>query len=193
MNRWLLLFLLVSGWSCGPDINKKKGPANKFFDINGLIEQQVNLLDSVSPFLLKTATIDGVDEQNLLTSLNHSTWTKELVIFKSADINNPKLADSYQFIETKISGLKTFIYTSKFPKTTKTDSLTISFDVTGNNPIKIHAHVRGSNALFESDKTLDMTFKTTNNQSMLTNYSIEGWQKMTSKDSTTYLIEGIVK
>ncbi len=193
MNRWLFLFLLIFIWSCGLDINKKRGSVNKYFDINGLIEQQVNMLDSVSPSLLKTATIDGVDEHNLLTSLNHATWTKELAIFKSADINNPRMADSYQFVETNKSGIKTIIYKSKFPKTTSVDSLAISFTDTGKNPIKLHARVRDGNALFESDKTMKMMFTIVNNQNMLSSYRIEGWQKMISKDSTTYLIEGLVQ
>ncbi|MCK5102332.1 MAG: hypothetical protein KAR17_05940 [Cyclobacteriaceae bacterium] len=167
--------------------------ANKFFNIVGLIDKQVQLLDSIGPSLLKTAIIDGVYEKTQFTPPDNSTWAKELTIFKSADINKPILADSYELIETKISGSKSIIYKSKFPKTTQVDSLALSFLDNEENPIKIHARITSVNALFESEKNLDLTFKNANTQSMLSNYKIEGWQKMISKDSTTYLIEGFVR
>lgn len=174
-------------------INKKIETANKFFDIVGLIDHQVKMLDSVGLSLLKKATINGLEEEISLTSPDFSTWTKELTIFKSADINKPMLSDSYEFTEIEKGGIKTIIYMSKFPEATQVDSLTLSFIDNEENPIKIHARLTSSNALFKSEKNFDLAFNNVNGQCLLSYYKIEGWQKMISKDSITFFIEGSVR
>ena len=166
--------------------------ANTFFDITGLIDNQVQLLDSIGPSLLKKAIIDGVEENTQITPSDDTIWAKELMIFKSADINKPKLADNYDIIETQISGSKTIIYKSKYPETTQVDSLVISFSDGENKPLTIHARLVSSNTLFESEKNLELAFKVVSGQIILSKYKIEGWQKMISKDSTIYFIEGVL-
>lgn len=185
--------LVLGWWSCEPLATKNVETANKFFNIVGLIDHQVKMLDSVSLSLLKIATIDGVEENILLTSPNFSTWTKELAIFKSADINKPILVDSYELAQIETVGIKTTIYKSRFPKATQVDSLAISFIDNEEIPIKIHARLTSNNSLFESEKSFDLVFKNVNAQRLISNYKIEGWQKMISKDPISYLIEGSVK
>lgn len=171
-------------------VESNKEVAKKYFDINGLIDHQVAKLDAVSPLFLKTAVIDGAVENNQLSTNNLAAWTKELSIFKSIDINKPMLVDSYEVIETHITGVKTIIYISKFPNTTQVDSLAISFDEPGANPSEIHAHISGNNALFGSAKIIDLSFEKVKDQNMLSFFKIEGWQKMIVQDSSSYKIEG---
>ncbi|MCK5702273.1 MAG: hypothetical protein KAI29_14005 [Cyclobacteriaceae bacterium] len=192
MNHLLILFLLGFAWSCGPVKNKKTETASTFFDIAGLIDNQVQLLDSIGPSLLKKAIIDGVEENTHFTPSDDDVWAKELMIFKSADINKPTLADIYETKETRISGSKIIIYKSKYPETTQVDSLAISFSTSKNKPLTIHARLVSSNTLFESEKTLELAFKAVSGQIILSKYKIEGWQKMISKDSTIYFIEGVL-
>lgn len=165
---------------------------NTFFDIAGLIDNQVQLLDSIGPSLLKKAIIDGVEENTQFTPSDDTIWAKELMIFKSADINKPKLVDNYDIMETQISGAKIIIYKSKYPDTTQVDSLAISFSDSENKPLTIHALLVSNNTLFESEKTLELSFKDVSGQTILSKYKIEGWQKMISKDSTIYFIEGVL-
>jgi hypothetical protein len=55
--------------------------------------------------------------------------------------------------------------------------------------MKIRAILDNQNELFKSAKKLEVAFKDVNGQRLISNYSIEGWQKMISKDSAAYLIE----
>lgn len=187
-----LLFLITIAASCGQIENNNKNTTNKFFDINGLIDNQVNLLDSIGPFLLKKANINGVKEHNKIDTRSDFSWEKELSIFKSTDINKPVLNDSYEIITNTDSSSKTVIYISKTPAATQADSLFIHFDILEKGPIKIHAFISSKNMLYESAKTLDLTFQKIDKHSLISSYRIKGWQKMISKDTTTFLIEGIL-
>lgn len=186
-----LLFLITIAASCG-QIDNNKNTTNNFFDINGLIDNQVNLLDSIGPFLLKEANINGIKEHIKVDTRSDFSWEKELSIFKSTDINKPVLNDSYEIITNTDSTLRTVIYISKTPTTTQVDSLLIDFDSLKNGPIKIHAFISGKNMLYQSAKTLDLTFQKIDKHSLISSYRIKGWQKMISKDTTTFLIEGIL-
>lgn len=188
MNRWLPLFIILNLWSCGPNQNSRTGLANRYYDINGLIDEQLEMLDSISPILYKKAVIDGKEELIELTPTD-SIWTKELMIFRSADINKSMFADSYISSEDSNSETKTILYKSKIPKSTNVDVLTITLSAQDNNPLKIHAFISQGNSLFESQKILEMSLKNYQGQQRIISYSIKGWQKMISKESTTYHIE----
>lgn len=168
--------------------------AKKYYDINGLIDHQVKMLDSIGFFLLKKAAIDGVEETVRFSHPNFAAWENELSIFKSADINKSRLLDSYDIIETKNDAVKLIIYKSKTPESTQVDSLALSFSIKDNYLLKIHAFITSNNALFESEKNLELEFTNLNNGiNLLSSYKIEGWQKMISKNSTTYSIEGSIQ
>ena len=51
------------------------------------------------------------------------------------------------------------------------------------------AILNNQNELFKSAKTLELTFKDLNGQKLISSYKIEGWQKMVSKDRTSYFID----
>ena len=150
------------------------------------------MLDSIRPILYKKAVIDGKEESMEFTPTD-SIWTKELMIFRSADINKSMFADSYISSEDSNSETKTILYKSKIPKSTKVDVLTITLSAQDNNPLKIHASISQGNSLFESQKILEMSLKNYQGQQRIIRYSIEGWQKMISKESTTYHIESNIK
>jgi hypothetical protein len=192
LNRWLLLFLLLLYWSCRPIEKNELEVTNQYYDINGLIDHQVKTLDSISLFLLKKAAIDGVEESVQFSQPDLAAWTKELSIFKSADINKSMLVGSYDIIEIKNADIEFLIYKSKTPENTQVDSLALSFMAEEKYPLKIHACITNSNALFESAKHLDLNFNNANRVKLLSSYKIEGWQKMISKDSTTYSIAGSI-
>jgi len=180
---------MLTIWSCSQIHDNRVEKPHNYYDINGLVDEQVKLLESVSPVLLKTAIIDSLEERNEFTPLD-SSWSKELEIFKAADINKPTLVGSYSILEQTDSGVKTITYLSKYPAKTIVDSLWIQLDIESKKPLKIHAFLGHNNALFDSEKTLDMVFKNELEGYMISSYKIRGWQKMISKDSSTYFIKG---
>jgi len=182
--------LVIATLSCGQFKNDNKYVSNKFIDIKGLIDHQVKLLDSIGPFLLKNAIINGAEEQiNINTDIDFS-WENELSIFKSADINKPVLEDSYEIILKTNTRLKTVTYLSKTPLQTQVDSMAIIFTEFDNTPIQINVMMSNKNELFESARTLELTFKKSDSHFLLSSYNIEGWQKMIAKDTTNFSIVG---
>jgi len=189
LKRLLVYFIAFVVCSCGP--NKKLKTANSYFDINGLIDLQVKMLDSISPVLFKKAIIDGKTENSEFTP-NDSTWSREFMVFRSADINKPTLINRYNIIENKSNdGRKTIFYISKERSKTLVDSLSIVFFPGNQKPSKIHAILSHDNALFSNEKTLDIYFTPDGN--LISSYKIQGWQKMISKDSSAYFVESTIK
>lgn len=183
--RWLILLIGLTCWSCAPESDKEK--STTFYDINGLIDEQIILLDSISPSILKKAIIGGKEENTQFTPIDSADWSRELSIFKSADINRSMLIDSYNII-TAVDNSAT-IYKSKYPEDTEVETLSVKFDKSTLKPLEIHAIMDNSNELFNSTRTLEMHFRKLHGKMMLSRYKTEGQQQMISKDSVTYLIE----
>ena len=175
--------------SCIPEISTKV-KSNIFFDINGLIDEQIKLLDSINPSVFKKANIDGKEEVSEIKPTDSSEWSKELAIFKAIDLNRSILVDSYD-IEKSSTNLNFTRYISRYPEDTEVDTLTIEF-YSDQNPKRIKAYLEAHNELFQSSKTLDMQFTGHNDISIISAYRIEGWQKMISKDSIWFLIQGTI-
>ena len=170
------------------DRNTEIKTANNFYDINGLIEEQIRLLDSVGPYIIKKAIIGGNEEITQITPEDSTAWSKEMNIFKAADINKPLLRDSYQIEDVSVGNMSTTSYKSKNRGKTIVEELSIQFVQNTQKPIKIHASLDSRNLLFNSVKTLEMHFQNINGKQMIRQYKSDGWQKMISKDSTYYSI-----
>lgn len=180
---------MVVCWSCVPEKNDKAKSVKLYYDIHGLIDEQVKLLDSISPSLYKKAVINGVEEISQFVPEDSAAWSKELQIFKSADINKSILSDSYAITESSEVNVKTITYSSKYSESTLVDNLLIQIAENNNKLQKFHAHLNNKNELYASSKELEMYFINENGKHRIAGYSIAGSQKMISKDSAYYLIE----
>lgn len=191
--RLLVIILLI--WNCGACTT---GPENKrisaltFYDINGLIDEQIRMLDSISPDLYKEAIIDGNKEDEVLRKLDSATLADEIGIFRSADINLPTLTDSYNIEERSTADHNFLIYRSKYPNQTEVDSLRVILNKEL-QPSLIEVNLSSTNALFDSKKRLELYFEDIDSKSLLKNYAIYGWQKMTTRDQTTFALEGEIR
>jgi hypothetical protein len=181
---------VLIAWSCEPAFEKKQQSIDTYYDIDGLVDEQLLLLDSIGPSLLKTATINGFPEKIDFIPTD-STWSKELEIFRSADINKPRLLDSYLQTEANNEGDSSIVYISKFPKSTLADTIRITF--VNDLPSKIYASLRSQNALFKTSKKLELEFSNIQGRHLLTDYSVAGWQKMMSKEPTQFEIAGHIQ
>ncbi|NJN25566.1 MAG: hypothetical protein HC819_06195 [Cyclobacteriaceae bacterium] len=168
-----------------------KKSINEYYDLNGLIDRQIVLLDSISPVLFKKANINGQIELSQLAP-NDSIWDRELVIFRSGDINKPMLAGRYALEQTKAEdGSNIHLYRSLNPKKTEVDSLSVQYFSGTSKPSHIRAVIRTSNPLFSNEKKLELHFD--HESELLRAFAISGWQKMISKNRATYHIEGEMK
>ena len=143
------MFLIITG-ACTNIENKKQKTVDVYYDINGLIDKQVKMLNAISPSLLKSANLDGNQENDTL-KLSEEEWENELSIFRSMDINKPMLVDSYteQVKRNNTEIVTTWI--SKSPKDTEVDTIRI-FQTATDSPNKIIAYLSSKNTLFKTSK-----------------------------------------
>jgi hypothetical protein len=87
-----LVFLALSLAACQQkEISKKQ---LEYVDLEGFFSAEAKRLNSQKPTLLKTVGINQKSEQKLLKK--NIDWTKELSVFKEADINKPAFKGMYQ-------------------------------------------------------------------------------------------------
>lgn len=171
-------------WSCDQSQDLRQQKINTYYDIEGLIEEQLLWLDSVSPFLYKSGTIDGQEDTEKVQP-SDSVWRQEFLVFRSMDINKPILADSYNISEEETATGFTSIYISKFPRATLVDSLRIDFDQ-NKNPLFISAFQHSQNPLFVSEKRLEMHFDLAGSHPLLTEFRVSGMQKMITRHRVNF-------
>jgi len=190
LNRWFYIFVLFSVTACSSLIEKRQKKSNEFYDINGLIDKQVKLLDSISPSLYKEAVING-QEDDTKVMIDDSTWIAELNIFRTLDLNNSKLTDNFQKRVDSTSTQKAVRWISKVPFETAVDTLVVIVKH-DEHPHMISASLSSQNTLFKSKKNIQLHFTERNQLALLSSYSIEGWQKMMSQDTTYFQIQAYI-
>lgn len=178
--------------ACLPDPKGKAPKIQSYYDIEGLIDGQIVLLDSVNPSFFKAVVVDGKEElfQGKITS---GEWKGELQILREYDLNKLTLTDKYTTSETSDSSQRIVTYISNSPGTTRIDTLALTFDNTVKKPLKIHTHTHAANSLFESGQTADVDFVEMGDQFILNSYQIEGWQKLLGKPASHYSISSVLE
>jgi hypothetical protein len=186
--RLIIIFTLLSV-SCSTGDNKSQQEVTKYFDIKGLVREQMVILPATSLNLLKTAFVDKDTAQSIIKP-DSSDWAREFQILLEADINKPRLANSYKKTIVNNPGPITIIkYVSLEPDKTHVDTLIISQHPSA---LFIHARMSSTNALFTASKTLGYHFKQKSGKLLLSDYTIKGWQKMIALDSVHYNIHATV-
>jgi len=177
--------------ACLSQPDAKAPKIQSYYDIEGLIDGQIHLLDSVNPSFLKTVVVDGKEEL-FQGKMANGEWKGELQILRGYDLNKPTLSGKYIISETRDSTQWIIKYISKSPATTRIDSLAITFDIPTKKPLKIHAHTHAANSLFESGQTADVDFTGMGNQIIMSSYRIDGWQKLLRKSASHYSISSVL-
>ena len=168
-----LLLLLFLGCQDKPEQQQKKELA--YFDLNGYFKKESGRLSAASPYITKTVRInDSAETQKI--RLNN--WTKELEIFKDADIN--KAAWKGMFKVNKKAD--TVVYTSDDEKIPVKEVSIFYRNAIDKNPHGLRIIINNSNILYESRDTLiyypDSVYQVKKTQDILLlskkNYQITG-------------------
>lgn len=173
--------------SCNGPVERAK---MEYFDMEGLVGQQINILNELNPELKKIASINGVNEEQV-SRFDSAGWASELNIFLEADINKPKLTGNY---ETKVfnEDNKTIVlYKALDPGDVQVEFLKIIY--TDEKLSKIESQYIEKNMLYSTRRNLQMNFLTDKpGEPVLADYKIQGKQKMMMKDTIHYFIESSV-
>lgn len=176
MRKLLFISLLVIGCAKSETQNSTK----IYFDLAGLVNQQITELNKNQPLTHKNLVIE---EKKEVLNTNKIDWQKELELFLQADLNK----QSYQLSYNKEEMPQMAVYTLKEGENLPVKSLKILFDE--DKSVKhIEALIQTDNYLYQSEKHLLMTL----DKNRLTNYQIEGWQELFIGKKKNFKVDGIV-
>lgn len=188
--RPFILFL-IGILSCTNPV-KKESDSLKYYDLNGLIDQQLDWLIEFNPKIQKTAVLNGIPESSSMR-LDSVQWTRELKIFRDADLNKSRLRQEYRIVEDlsePTSNLKIRLYEAINKEIMEVEYLKIFYVEKEEDLRKLEASVLEKNSLFSSKKTLYMTFEDDGNGSIkIKHFKIEGQQKMILLDTVKFSLE----
>jgi len=91
-NKFTILFLFVSAFSCAPAAEEPLSKILPYFDLRGFLNLELKELDGMK--VTKTSEINGKKEV-VKQVYTEQDWKEELDYFYAADINLPSLATSY--------------------------------------------------------------------------------------------------
>ena len=184
----VIILIVLAG--CSEVVQDKIQNTDQYFDLKGLLEGQIVLLDSLRPTLEKTTQIDDEREKQSLQP-DSAGWARELEIFFEADINEPILRDAYQLKEEAPGdSLRIASYEASDLENAEIKFLKVYYLPEADRLRYITAAFSEKNALYSSDRLLKLEFEAFKDQTVLTRYSIEGTQKMLLKDTILYKVQG---
>ena len=176
MRKLLFISLLLVGCAKSETQNSTK----EYFDLAGLVNQQITELNKNQPLTHKNLVIE---EKKEVLNTNKIDWQKELELFLQADLNK----QSYQLSYNKEETPQMAVYTLKEGENLPVKSLKIIFDE-DKSAKHIEALIQTENYLYQSEKHLLMTL----DKNQLTNYQIEGWQELFIGKKKGFKVDGIV-
>lgn len=176
--RIVLLSLLFLA-SCTQ--SESKIQTKTYYDLAGLINQQISDLSVKKPLVEKTVVL--VDKQERIETKDIN-WNKELELFLQADLNKQSYQSGYT-IDIKD---KRTSYMLKPGEKLSVTQLLIEFDEK-DLPKYIEATMHTNNYLYESDKKL--TADLVDNQ--LKSYKIVGYQELFIGSRKNFSVEGRIK
>jgi hypothetical protein len=181
-----LLALLLTG--CGTDSNAPAPgtarPTGPYFDVRGLLDQQVEQLAAHRPAVLKTVSLHAGPPETVRVA--EVKWAEELQLFFQADINKAALRGAYALDSVALpGGLIRRTYTRKTElANAPVSQLTVVQDGTGAR--EISATIIQKNPLFTAHKQLHMELQ----QGQLRRYRVQGTQKLILFDTLHYSAAG---
>jgi hypothetical protein len=179
MKKFIFISLLVLS-AC--QSNKKSQESA----LGSLLNQQAALLVQVS--VRKTSSVDGTTETAVVKNLN---WNNELEIFRQADILKGSLRYRYKYAKPAPNQgiFTTTESTERLP--VKSFKITYGKDTTEIKDIEIV--IRKKNYIYESERTLQMTFdKNEKGNLQIKSYNIFGRKNLIFTSPTLFSIKGEV-
>lgn len=182
VNNKIFYFLALLGWLAVGGCGSEKAPAGNesatgpYFDVAGLIEQQVAWLEKAKPGALKTVTENQADtETKRLENLN---WAKELETFRELDINKPAFRNAYTTTrqQNPATGFTTLTYRKKADYDGNVQYLVVTLNAAG-QVVTLQGLQQSQNLLLKSRRALELRCHTKNGAARVISYRIKGLQK----------------
>ena len=186
----LISLIILQLASCRREDSFSIQELNYAFDVSGLLDEQILLLEEIKPALEKIVVIDNQKEKIILES-GDVNWEESLNIFTKADINSPKMMGLYTCSESDSAGYHSRNYTLK-PNEISSIKHLIIIDYP-NGDMEISAVERIKNPISLSLIHMRMHYiKNATSEFMLDSYAAEGFQKIITRDTLFFAVYGKV-
>ncbi|MDV3309825.1 MAG: hypothetical protein LOY03_13520 [Cyclobacteriaceae bacterium] len=186
---WCALVIALLSAACE---RKPEQRVQAFYNLDSLIDMQVQRLVEMQPSLEKEALINGESERVVLQDLDSTMWARELEIFRQLDLNEKTLnATQYQGeygLRDATSNLAIIQYTAMNPL--PLSYVRIYYQETPGKVRRIEGEIFEENRLYSSGRFLSMEFIDVNDGPAVVGYEIRGAQKMILADSMKFVIKG---
>lgn len=181
----LLLFFFITSCQQGKVVNQLQD--EPYFDLKGLMNQQIAILDSLNPSVEIKAEIRDRAE-TITTHKDSSAWRAALKLFSDADINQPVLQGSYIVKDSfdNQKGLKLKFYEAKKSANTNIPYLGVYYQDSIANVKRIETIFQENNMLYSTQRKMSVTFDNFDGELRIMQYKATGKQKMLFKDSVFY-------
>jgi len=155
---------------------------NAYFDLDSLLDAQVQLLATQNATLTKTVIKDGEEESRTFQP-DSAQWQEEFSIIRDYNLNKPHNVGAYKTNESA----KMISYKAEASRKLSINNFEVILE---NGEVKqINSQFSESKYIYSTERTLNMTFE----KGQLQSYKIDGNQKMILLDAVNYQIAGIIK
>jgi hypothetical protein len=186
MQARFLPFLLILFTTCEPrDIAQIDQP--KFFDLRGLLEEHIHLLDSLNPFLHKVAFLENKVDTAVFRP-DSAAWGRELEIFFELDINRPVLWDKYSETRQYDSIADRKVINYELIDNSGSGVRLLNIYIQGGQVMQIQGEYQERSLLYDAFRTLSINFDPRTIGNRILSYSIKGRQKMILQDTVYYQV-----
>lgn len=185
-GHYMLLFFLTV--ACAHE----QKSTQKYFDFDGLIDDQVNQLRQRGRVLEKVAAM-AADQTDSTFLPSEKGWKSELEIFRDLELmNKPAYRDVYRIedpIEDAKSNLKIRQYVAS---AVPLHLIKFYYQNEFSRLKKIEATITEKNLLYTTSRALVMEFEEEDGKPQLIRYSMNGFQKMVFTDTVRFSVHGQV-
>ena len=189
MKTTTLLAWAITAFLAGA-CSQKKISADKYFDFDGLIDDQISQLSQRMRVLDKVADMGGLKSDTTFLPSGKG-WESELEIFRELEtINKPTYQKVYKVedsMEDTKSNLKIRQYSSASSPVT---SVKFYYQNEFEKLKKIEANIVEKNLLYFNSRSLTMEFDEEDGKPLLIRYTMNGFQKMVFSEQVQFSVMG---
>ena len=183
MKKILFFVLVAGGFTACDDPSLQPGSsAGNFINVEDLINNQAQLLDSQHAQIDKNVWVNGQTEKQTIEDVN---WEKELNAFKELDISKPGLQSIYSISAPQPH---TRLYTLKSGEHAKVQWLKVTFAEDTTQLQSMEGLIKQTDYLYQSEKLLHADF----DQNHFAGYRIASKKKILFGDEEMLKIQGQV-
>ncbi len=186
-RAWAWGLLLLAGCG-GPNAGGPRAAVRLlYFDVKGLLNQQIKQLDQAHAATLKRVSVRGGAPETV--RVPGVKWADELQLFFQADINKAALRGAYAIDSARLPDGRLRRTYTRLPGRTIAPVARLDVLIAGTAPEEITAEVEQQNALFSARKHLRLDLR----QGRLASYAVQGTQKLVLFDTLRYAAAGQVQ